>query len=163
MSILTVCTSRLLYHLPLNIHMCNTDEMFMSIQLSKYKSDYFGVYTQGFNDTKDNEKITFNITHTPAGENCRWNSNMASITERMLLLTSDYLAWQEVGSHTHPTSPIKLNIRIYFSFPWTSHEKIWCCHWNKYHRVLISIFPRCLPYSLTCIWSSDWSSGNSAF
>ena len=49
--------------------MCNTDEMFMNIQMSKYKIDYFDVYTQVFNDTQDNEMITFKITHTPAGEN----------------------------------------------------------------------------------------------
>ena len=53
--------------------MCNTDEMFMNIQMSKYKRDYFGVYTQVFNDTKDNEMITFSITHTPAGENQIFN------------------------------------------------------------------------------------------
>ena len=43
--------------------------MCMNIQMSKYKRDYFGVYTQVFNDTKDNKMITFNITHTPAGVN----------------------------------------------------------------------------------------------
>ena len=41
----------------------------MNIQMSKYKIDYFDVYTQVFNDTKDNKMIIFNITHTPAGEN----------------------------------------------------------------------------------------------
>ena len=35
--------------------------------------DYFGVYNQVFNDTKENEMITFNITHTPAGENQIFN------------------------------------------------------------------------------------------
>ena len=52
--------------------MCNTDEMCMNIQMSKYQSDYFGVNNQVFNDTKENKMITFNITmitHTPAGEN----------------------------------------------------------------------------------------------
>ena len=53
--------------------MCNTDEMFMNIQMSKYKRNYFGVYTQLFSDTKDNEIITFSITHTPAGENQIFN------------------------------------------------------------------------------------------
>ena len=36
-------------------------KMFMNIQMSKYKRDYFGVYTQDFNDTKENETLTFNI------------------------------------------------------------------------------------------------------
>ena len=89
-NILTLCTSRLIYHLPLNINMCNTDEMCMNIQMSKYKSDYFGVYTQVFNDTKDNKMIIFNNTHTAAGENqifnitymsAGGNQNMASIKE----------------------------------------------------------------------------------
>ena len=47
--------------------------MCMNIQTSKYKSDYFGVYTQVFNDTKDNKMITFNNTHTAAGENQIFN------------------------------------------------------------------------------------------
>ena len=46
---------------------------FMNIQISKYKRDHFGVCTQDFNDTKDNETITFNITHAPAGENQIFN------------------------------------------------------------------------------------------
>ena len=67
--------------------MRNTDGMFTNIQMSKYKIDYFGVYTQVFNDTKDYEIITFNITHTPAGENQIFNiSHMSAGWNQIWLL-----------------------------------------------------------------------------
>ena len=66
--------------------MCNTDEMFVKIQMSKYKRDYFHVYTQVFNNTKENEINTFNITHTPAGENQIFNITHMPADENQIWL-----------------------------------------------------------------------------
>ena len=74
-----------------------------------------------------------------------------------------YLSSRSGFQYPIPLSPMKLNVRIFFSFPWTSHSGIWCCQRKKYHGVISKIFPRCPPYSLTCIWVSVWSSRNSEF
>ena len=66
--------------------MCNTDEMFTNIQMSKFKIDYFNVYTQVFNDTQYNEIITLNITHTPAGENQIFNITHMPAGENLIWL-----------------------------------------------------------------------------
>ena len=71
MNILSVRASRLIYHpSPLNLQMRIIVREHPDV---KYKRDYFGVYAQDFNDTKDNGTITVNITHTPAGQNQIYN------------------------------------------------------------------------------------------
>ena len=55
------------------------------------KKDYFGVYNKVFNDTQDNEMITFKINHTPAGENQIFNITHMPAGENQiwLLLQND--------------------------------------------------------------------------